>query len=911
MTFDVQAVLSELAHELSRKDSAYALKPCSSVAELFKDTGTAAPERRGGFVQNATLVVGRHFDLDVGILICDPALRTIGLVQVVEHSEATPTKPASSSTGDGAGGELQTDATPDSRVTELVDQAAYVRHLMLNEPAAFDGLAPAVELVLVVPPEPPECLARVQGTLRHLIRRTAHLHAIGVSILSPAAEVAPRFTPEQLRRAFSWLLTATRAWYGLERPAGTNDQSFSGLGKLHLSSYRLPGKWTWELAPEHKIHLVHGHNGSGKSSLVEALELALTGKVVRLGPDATPERLRSIVRNERACDEATIRLTDLAGHAKDDYIVGRCANGVFPEFSLPAASFRLDQGLMDRLVRNDDVERAKTFNAAFFSTEAAGYDSLDKARHEALNLLAELDPSAKVDPEKVAQYFKPLAEQFVWLKGATPPSPTQASVCLPPSVANHLDVLAALVPEFSSLQLTFNQSPPAATDMRLQLVGADEALARVRPTLGNIRADIESARVSLERLAGWETDAQALSEPYDVTLNRWLESCAVVDLAEKGQQLATTLADARVAGWSGDGSYAALTELLVTNPQLQELTAQIAQWRDERDRLRRTLLSVESGTAAGATGTTTERPHLSRAEQDALDRVGPRLLPTSSAPNSAPLGQAINAALSGSPPVAFGDALIGSRGWTQQLFERAGKLLVACEALAALPEKPFARRFDLLKQTVEAYDHLAQSGYEEVEKFKQLIASHGPLNAALNELLALFTPARWTYNDIALSHASQDGQHRLGLRTGAQGAVEAELRFNTAELNLFTVALFTLCAMRIDNPLRLLVLDDPLQNMDELTVTTLARGLGRLIHLQAWPAGWRMVFLFHGEDDLERFRREMPAAVYLLPWIGAGPQAKGVEIKADPDLSRKDADASFHSLFEDRAARSKADGTAR
>jgi hypothetical protein len=61
------------------------------------------------------------------------------------------------------------------------------------------------------------------------------------------------------------------------------------------------------------------------------------------------------------------------------------------------------------------------------------------------------------------------------------------------------------------------------------------------------------------------------------------------------------------------------------------------------------------------------------------------------------------------------------------------------------------------------------------------------------------------------------------------------------------------------------VLDDPLQNMDEMTVSSLARGLGRLVRI--YPAGWRIVALFHAEEDLHRVRAEVPCAVYRLPWV--------------------------------------------
>jgi hypothetical protein len=108
----------------------------------------------------------------------------------------------------------------------------------------------------------------------------------------------------------------------------------------------------------------------------------------------------------------------------------------------------------------------------------------------------------------------------------------------------------------------------------------------------------------------------------------------------------------------------------------------------------------------------------------------------------------------------------------------------------------------------------------------------GSLIAAVNELMALFTPARWGYDDIGLPSNLEDGALGVGLALGTgKEAVRAELHLNTAELNMFTVALFLLCAGRVHKPLGLLVFDDPLQNMDELTSTALARGLAKLVRL--------------------------------------------------------------------------------
>ena len=58
-----------------------------------------------------------------------------------------------------------------------------------------------------------------------------------------------------------------------------------------------------------------------------------------------------------------------------------------------------------------------------------------------------------------------------------------------------------------------------------------------------------------------------------------------------------------------------------------------------------------------------------------------------------------------------------------------------------------------------------------------------------------------------------------------------------------------------------------------------------------------MLFLLHGEDDLERFRQEIPAAVYLLPWLApsAGPSD-------DVPILRERLKSTFDSELQDLSA---------
>jgi hypothetical protein len=144
------------------------------------------------------------------------------------------------------------------------------------------------------------------------------------------------------------------------------------------------------------------------------------------------------------------------------------------------------------------------------------------------------------------------------------------------------------------------------------------------------------------------------------------------------------------------------------------------------------------------------------------------------------------------------------------------------------------------------------------------LADH-KLSEALDEVIALFTPARWAYEGLLMNPNVRDGKVAMELVT-MKTRSQAEMRLNTAELNLVVLALYLLCGPTIDNPLGTVIFDDPLQNMDELTSATVARGVSKVASLV--PEGWQLMLMFHGEEDLETFRREVPGSVYYLPWLG-------------------------------------------
>jgi hypothetical protein len=119
--------------------------------------------------------------------------------------------------------------------------------------------------------------------------------------------------------------------------------------------------------------------------------------------------------------------------------------------------------------------------------------------------------------------------------------------------------------------------------------------------------------------------------------------------------------------------------------------------------------------------------------------------------------------------------------------------------------------------------------------------------------------------------------------------MELEEVLNTAEKNAVALAMHLLCAPKALNPFRITFLDDPFQNMDELTVTITARALARLLRLMGSMdayRGWELVLLLHGADDCERVVQEVPSALYRIPWgspaVGSVPDQK-IEPLGDAD----------------------------
>ncbi len=737
------------------------------------------------------VTIASHFDVEPAFLVYDPLLGTLGIVEIVVD-----------------------DATLNDKVREHIDRASYLRHLLLREGGSSGTRALTVELVLVTSDElvlGKAPLSKIGEVVRAVSRGTDCLFHIGVSLLG---YVAPSQTDEQqqaawqvdverrLRRAFPWLLCATKAWLGpATSPLGPPAPLVRRLSKLTLQNYRVAGKRAISMA-DARVHLVYGANGSGKSSIAEALELLTTGKIERLELAAQTDYAQVLANSARK-ETATLTTewlgADAPGNQSQEHVVTPEGLAQPMAKDVGAGSFRLDQPLMDRLVGSSAQARAHEFARAFFPVAVPSLTSYERASK------------------------------------------------------NHAEAL-------------------------MKLGRWVDLLTLARKTLTDLQA-FKGA-----------SSAQT-NEEFPTLLNRWLEQTAFGDLVERVRSVQQTLTAARANGWQPEPDARSALQALETTLQDDQLLRLESGAKRAVDGLQDRLASFASPGAQPGTAASEVPQDLSAARLDELDTVSRFLFDSTTIASFGLFGRKLRAVLQEGDAPTYGPIVIGTDGWTLSIIKDIDACLASFQALRgeqplsdAWPGKGPCAEYEAARAThgerLEAGRLLTSQFFKQLQPNGGTArAFDGSLVAALNELLALFTPARWAYDDIEIPSTASDGRVEVALLIDKG---RAELHLNTAELNLFTVALFLLCAGRVTKPLNLLVLDDPLQNMDELTSTALARGIAKILRL--WEHGGRpeqLLFLFHGQGDLERFSAEIPAAVYRLPWLSPSHLATEDEIRAE------------------------------
>jgi energy-coupling factor transporter ATP-binding protein EcfA2 len=456
--------------------------------------------------------------------------------------------------------------------------------------------------------------------------------------------------------------------------------------------------------------------------------------------------------------------------------------------------------------------------------------------------------------------------------------------------------------------------PEAAASLEAYAAAA-KSREEARAALAGVFESLVAAKKALEEHQGWRGgNATPTSEAFPMLLNSWLEMTALVDLAHSERNVQATLGAARAAGWQSAHikGIDRLRALEAAGLNIAALKQQEQEWAAEVETLQKKLASFRPVTRAEQRRE--DKPAVvTEAQSQALNAVSRWLFTEGVLQSFGNFGDKLTRVMSEAEPPTYGQMVIGAEDWAHPAIHDLDAMINACEGLATeKPPAPWSGIAPCVEYEAAAKQQQAvlDAGAELSAGFLDKLRADegatgeydGSLIAAVNELLALFTPARWGYSDIQLPSQLDGGKLGLGMELGErEQAVRAELYLNTAELNTFTVALFLLCTGRVHKPFGLILFDDPLQNMDELTSTALARGVAKLVRLSA-DLGWReeLLFLFHGYEDLERFQRELPAAIYRLPWLL--PSSRPVEIptiRAEP-VSRIELGAQrLDDLFED------------
>jgi len=860
-----------------------------------------------GFVANRKVRIGNHYDIEPPITIFDPGLGTLAFVEHIKRGEDAAKKAAWAAIER---------ATAVRQI--LIDEATREQKLRNAPPSPGTPAQPStrvlplqVEVVLLVSGSNPATEPDgVRTCLTEIARETGYLRLVGVSVLDWSLHST--LTGDVLRRAFAWLLKGTSDWFERVDPANATNpwRNAQAPVTLSLNNYRLAGQRRFRCPGNTWLNLVHGHNGSGKSSIAEALELLLTARIQRLD-DAKEKDYFRIVRHRPfgTSDAQLAQLGSCAVTLSDDggeitkIVVepgkdpGRA--GKKPSAILQTNSFRIDQVFMDKLIRSQSAVRAELFLNAFSPEDASELQSVQKlseqvraawdglpehVRRKAEREVATVGSAANaVTPAAVALSPDQMASFVIRELGDLyPPPPAGANATEPAKAALSPAALENLLPiGKSELQQIAQIHSPVQERVDALLAVTDvsalpDALARFESALNVVRAslplhiaDITTVLRVFQEFGSWNVGRRGPVGDFEANLRRWLELQALLDLTGRYAEIATSVGEAVARQWIPD-QHDALLASVATPPSLaadlakrrSEISEQLldARWRVEA--------GGDPGTEALAPSPAPTRRWLLPTEVESLNRVGVFLKATKS---EEPLGLRFNRALASGREEGLADGRIGRAGGLDNAIEEMLEMKIACEALQQSSAKSApsgAEVNQLTSDLVQLSRELQKVSKELPENFFYRLA-HGDrqeqdaLAAAFNELLALMTPARWAYRDIRLRADLPNGSPQLGLQT-VEGA-PADLLFNTAELNASALVLFLLLAPRLPNDLRLLVLDDPLQNMDELTVITLGRALAKLRTF--YPKDWTVLAFFHGEENITRIRDEAPCHLYHLPWL--------------------------------------------
>ncbi len=766
-------------------------------------------------------------------------------------------------------------------------------------------LAAQVELVLVVDSAAAESKTAVRKALTAVARRTTYLRLIGLSILWKD------FTADDLPRAFPWLLSATKRWFeGKEfKHSGDCWRSATGEVILELKDYRTEGIRRLALHGECGLQLVHGHNGSGKSSIAEALELLLTDRVQRLDDGGQQQYFFSVKYRSQGVNDA-----DLPGRGCASASLKQAGRnitlvevepdkmrreGKIPDSALRTNSFKIDQVFMDKLVRSEAADRLALFLNAFSPAERDLVPTMNRLSLNLRNGLSALPEHIRpAISEDRPQQVKWILEQFGSLRSSEAANPLkEALLPIPSSIMRLLSVL------HPSFETAFSALTRAGELQALKnaLAAFDESLGPLASAVRDALVPLRTSLRVLEEFQSWRAGKRgARGASLQADLDRWLELQAMLDLVRKRLEVEKTVRAAIENQWVVPSRDADLLRVDASNTFPGRLSARVdelgLETREAHDRV---LAWSQPGTSEAGPSPSPVRSRLFDSEVSALDQAGKWLQWRQTSKSTIPLGEVFQRALVEGQEQSWGSSttVIGRPGGLDQLIQEAQDLIAACDTFEKATVTQASDTFQNISQMLDHAEQLQKITADLPNTFFQrLLQDDGQilkdLVAAFNELLALMTSARWQYRDIDLipmnrpKETPDDGSAPGSIEYKTREGARADLLFNTAELNSSALALFLLLAPRLPNPLRLLILDDPLQNMDELTVITVARAIGKLLRKDGvYPAGWSVLAFFHGEENVERLREETHSVVYQLPWLHSSGGGADDTIRAVDELS--------------------------
>ncbi|MBI1312316.1 AAA family ATPase [bacterium] len=731
------------------------------------------------------------------------------------------------------------------------------------------------------------------------------------------------------RRAFAWLLIEVRKWVAeADQHSGrTGRRIHRHLQSIEVNHFRLPGTRTLTFVPDDGtapnsrdvVQVIHGPNGSGKSSFVEALEYAVTRRIERLGEVEDDDTFRKAIVNRtvRKSNEAAVATARVSwlqrstGVKSTDGKTRVCTlklderthhrkTGFEP---IDRLAFILDQVLMDRLTNARPADRSAAFLRAFFPNEeialrrnfAERQTSLQTALSElpesVWRWLANHDGDAPLSDDALKP--EAISRRLAWLDRRNSAVPRDLiTACVQATLPklqdleelSRLDVLDAAMPSLSHTIGHMESEIPKEAFSSL-LSELESVLNGLISSAPRRRKQIAEAVSVLNGLIDWQIERSSShdDEGFRRDLDEWLETTAAEDLATRQLQVRTVVEKLAESREIFPGTHPPSLR-----PVIELSGSRLQSWRDEMQtrakdacaRLPRKSSAEESLAAAKAAGSRPAR--LSALQLKALQDVShdAELVCQLVDGPSAPLDQLISDVIASHEPRAFGKIAIGEGNWAAELTDQLQELDRRLELL----DQPDQLRRDRSRTGVSMIARLERVLKEakDLDRLRSqlnrsFIAQLERADLPLNELMAMFTPARWAYEDLIVrqkrgsgsrSESQAEPRDAMSIEWRTAGDKEnASLRFNTAQLNTRTLAMFLLSGIRMNNSLRLLVLDDPFDGMDELTIAAIARGLARLDRIfRVTENGWQLLVFVHSRTAFERLRHEIPGTSHKLPF---------------------------------------------